>query len=201
VGFPFSSLVPSYATAIGASADRPTALAELMGIILNDGMRIPFRQIDSLHFAQGTPYETKFEFTPAVGTRVLSPEVSATVRNALAGVVENGTARRLKGVFVDASGAPIQVGGKTGTGDHRIKSYGAGGRLIGSEAVNRNAIFTFYIGDRFFGVILAHVGGSQSTGFEFTSGLATQLLKIIHPVLQPELNKASPPANANIDIR
>jgi len=201
VGFPFSSLVPSYATAIGASADRPTALAELMGIILNDGMRIPFRQIDSLHFAQGTPYETKFEFTPAVGTRVLSSEVSATVRNALAGVVENGTARRLKGVFVDASGAPIQVGGKTGTGDHRIKSYGAGGRLIGSEAVNRNAIFTFYIGDRFFGVILAHVGGSQSTGFEFTSGLATQLLKIIHPVLQPELNKASPPANANIDIR
>jgi hypothetical protein len=50
-------------------------------------------------------------------------------------------------------------------------------------------------------VILAHVGGSQSTGFEFTSGLATQLLKIIHPVLQPELTKASPPANANIDIR
>ncbi|MEX1668269.1 transglycosylase domain-containing protein [Zhongshania guokunii] len=187
VGFPFSSLVPSYATAIGASADRPTALAELMGIIINDGMRIPFRQIDSLHFAKGTPYETKFEYTPAVGARVLSSEVSTTVRNALAGVVENGTARRLKGLFVDATGAPIQVGGKTGTGDHRIKSYGAGGRLIGSEAVNRNAIFTFYIGDRYFGVILAHVGGSQSTGFEFTSGLATQLLKIIHPVLQPAL--------------
>ena len=152
-------------------------------------MRIPFRQIDSLHFAQGTPYETKFDYTPTVGTRALSSEVSATVRNALAGVVENGTARRLKGLFVDASGTRIQVGGKTGTGDHRIKSYGAGGRLIASEAVNRNAIFTFYIGDRFFGVILAHVGGSQSTGFEFTSGLATQLLKIIHPVLQPVLTE------------
>lgn len=197
VGFPFSSLVPSYATAIGASADRPTALAELMGIIINDGMRIPFRQIDSLHFAQGTPYETKYEFTPPIGTRVLSSEVSTTVRNALAGVVENGTARRLKGLFVDANGTPIQVGGKTGTGDHRLKSYGAGGRLIASEAVNRNAIFTFYIGDRFFGVILAHVGGSQANGFEFTSGLATQLLKIIHPVLQPALTENTVEANSN----
>ncbi len=201
VGFPFSNLVPSYATAIGASADRPTALAELMGIIINDGMRVPFRQIDSLSFAKGTPYETAFEFTPPAGTRVLSSEVSTTVRNALAGVVENGTARRLKGLFVDASGASIQVGGKTGTGDHRIKSYSAGGRLIGSEAVNRNAIFTFYIGDRYFGVILAHVGGSQSTGFEFTSGLATQLLKIIHPVLQPVLKEVRTPTNSNIGIK
>jgi hypothetical protein len=33
--------VPSYATAIGSSADRPLALAELMGIIVNDGQRRP----------------------------------------------------------------------------------------------------------------------------------------------------------------
>src|SRR5262249_59008866 len=35
LGFPFRSLVPSYATAIGSSADRPEALAELMGIIVD----------------------------------------------------------------------------------------------------------------------------------------------------------------------
>src|SRR5205823_4430861 len=32
LGFPFERLVPSYATAIGSSSDRPAALAELMGI-------------------------------------------------------------------------------------------------------------------------------------------------------------------------
>lgn len=191
MAYPFGSLVASYATALGASADRPLALAELMGILVNDGVRVPFRQIDRMQFAEGTPYETVFERTPPVGERVLSSEISQTVRNALAGVVENGTARRLKGLFLDASGKPIQVGGKTGTGDHKIKSYGAGGRLIAEEAVNRNAIFAFYIGDRFFGVILAHVGGATSGGFEFTSGLATQLLKIIQPVLAPMMRDNS----------
>ncbi|WP_339678225.1 transglycosylase domain-containing protein [uncultured Zhongshania sp.] len=189
MGYPFGSLIASYATALGASADRPLALAELMGILVNDGIRVPFRQIDSLKFASGTPYETAFERASPVGERVLSSEISQTVRNALAGVVENGTARRLKGLFLDASGKPIQVGGKTGTGDHKIKSYGAGGRLIAEESVNRNAIFSFYIGDRFFGVILAHVGGATSGGFEFTSGLATQLLKIIQPVLAPMMRE------------
>ena len=32
LGYPFEALTPSYATAIGASGDRPSALAELMGI-------------------------------------------------------------------------------------------------------------------------------------------------------------------------
>ena len=39
LGFPFKTMVPSYATAIGNSSDRPVALAELMGILVNDGMR------------------------------------------------------------------------------------------------------------------------------------------------------------------
>ena len=38
LGYPFDSLVPSYATAIGVSGDTPTALAKLVGIILNDGV-------------------------------------------------------------------------------------------------------------------------------------------------------------------
>jgi membrane peptidoglycan carboxypeptidase len=41
MGYPFDSLVPSYATTLGASADRPIALAELMGIIVNGGVRKP----------------------------------------------------------------------------------------------------------------------------------------------------------------
>ncbi len=39
LGFPFKTMVPSYATAIGSSSDRPVALAELVGILINDGMR------------------------------------------------------------------------------------------------------------------------------------------------------------------
>ena len=58
VGYPFDSLVPSYATAIGSSGDRPAALAELMGIIVAGGVRQPTVQIETLHFAAGTPYET-----------------------------------------------------------------------------------------------------------------------------------------------
>ena len=58
LGYPFGSLVPSYATAIGVSGDRPAALAELMGIIVNEGVRLPTSRIEELHFAAQTPYET-----------------------------------------------------------------------------------------------------------------------------------------------
>ncbi|MHB1249643.1 MAG: transglycosylase domain-containing protein, partial [Polaromonas sp.] len=60
LGYPFESLTPSYASALGASGDRPAALAELMGIIVNKGMRLPLRKFQSLAFAQATPYETHF---------------------------------------------------------------------------------------------------------------------------------------------
>jgi membrane peptidoglycan carboxypeptidase len=51
LGFPFHQLVPSYATAIGSSADWPLALAELMGIIVNDGQRRPVTFTSSLPLA------------------------------------------------------------------------------------------------------------------------------------------------------
>ena len=56
-GYPFDSLVPSYATAIGVSGDTPAALADLMGIILNEGIRYPNMTIRDLRFAQNTPVE------------------------------------------------------------------------------------------------------------------------------------------------
>src|SRR5262249_45654198 len=61
LGFPFGRLLPSYATAIGSSADRPAALAELMGIIANDGRRLSTIDIRRLRFAPNTPYETVLE--------------------------------------------------------------------------------------------------------------------------------------------
>jgi membrane peptidoglycan carboxypeptidase len=71
LSYPFSALVPSCATALGASGDRPAALAELMGIIVNDGLRKPPVLVESLHFAAGSPYETLLERRNGNAERVL----------------------------------------------------------------------------------------------------------------------------------
>ncbi len=55
LGYAFDHLVPSLGTALGSSGDRPAALAELMGIIQNDGIKLPTIRIDSLHFAARHP--------------------------------------------------------------------------------------------------------------------------------------------------
>jgi len=57
LGYPFDRLVPSYATAIGVSGDTPKALAELAGILINDGVRYPALAVSELDFAQHTPME------------------------------------------------------------------------------------------------------------------------------------------------
>ena len=55
LGYPFDRLVPSYATAIGSSADRPEALAELVGILLNDGIWQPTVRVERPALRQGHP--------------------------------------------------------------------------------------------------------------------------------------------------
>ena len=191
MGYPFDSLVPSYATALGASADRPAALAEMMGILVNDGLRKPSTRIRSLHFAAATPYETLLQYQPDQAQRVLAPEVAQAVRGAMRLVVEGGTAQRVKKAFVRPDGSIIALGGKTGTGDQRFDTYGAGGRLIKSRVVNRSATFVFNIDERFFGTIIAYVPGAQAAGYDFTSGLPVQLLKVLAPKLMPLINSGA----------
>ena len=157
LGYPFDSLVPSYATAIGSSADRPASLTELVGIILNHGVRYPVSRMDELQFASGTPYETLLRRKESAGQGVLSPEIAAVVRSALINVAESGSAQRIRRAFLRSDGTAIPVGGKTGTGDNRYETYGRKGQLIESRVVNRAAVFVFFIGDRFFGTITAYV--------------------------------------------
>ena len=185
LGYPFDHLVPSYATAIGSSADRPAALAELMGIIVNGGVRRPAVRVDALHFAANTPFETRLDWRAREGERVLPEEVAVTARQALLRVVNSGTARRVKDAFRDETGKPLLVGGKTGTGDHRFDVFGAGGQIISSRVVNRAATFVFYLGERFFGTVTAFVPGAQAAGYEFTSALPVQILKELEPLLRP----------------
>jgi cell division protein FtsI/penicillin-binding protein 2 len=157
LGFPFKTMVPSYATAIGNSSDRPVALAEMIGVLVNDGIRRPGTALTNIHFARGTPYETLLERKAEQGQPVLAPEVARAVRKAMATVVENGTARRLNGVFRLADGRLITVGGKTGSGDNRIETFNRWGGVTSSRATNRTAAFVFYIGDHYFGVVTAYV--------------------------------------------
>ncbi len=183
--------MPSLATAIGSSADRPAALAELMGIILNDGVRMPTVRVDRLHFAAATPYEAVVGLGPMEQRRVLRPEVARAVRRALEDVAQNGTAKRVWGAFRDGAGQPIPIGGKTGTGDHRLERYGPGGVLLESRAVARTATFAFHIGDRFFGTMTAFVEGPEADGYRFTSALPAQLLKALAPALHPLIDPAA----------
>ena len=191
VGYPFDHLVPSLATAIGSSGDRPAALAELMGIILNDGIRAKVLRIDSLHFAADTPYETQVVNDPAPGKRVMPVEVARALRGALSQVVDAGTAKRVSGSFKLADGTPLAMGGKTGTGDNRIEAMGAGGRVISSKSINRTATFVFYLGEQHFGTLTAFVPGRSAEHFTFTSALPVQVLKGMAPILMPYLQPGS----------
>jgi membrane peptidoglycan carboxypeptidase len=196
LGYPFPELVPSLATAIGASADRPEALAELLGIVVSDGLRLPTRRIAELRFAEGTPYETVVRPVPGVAERVLRPEVAEAVKGELFEVVERGTARRIRSGLARSDGTSLRVGGKTGTGDNRSKVFGAGGQLLASRVTSRTATFAFLVGDRFFGVVTAHVMGERAAEYEFTSSLAVQVLKLLGPSLAAEFDPEPSAADA-----
>lgn len=185
LGYPFESLTPSYATALGASGDRPASLAALMGIIVNKGMQLPVRKLESMELARGTPYETRFVHGPHEAQRLLPEEITDVVRRSLIDVVQAGTARRLKDGFGQTKGNKVEVGGKTGTGDQRFASYAPGGRLISSRSVNRSATFVFLMGDRYFGTMTAYVHEPYAANYRFTSALSVQLLKSLGPALGP----------------
>ncbi|HUO32208.1 MAG TPA: transglycosylase domain-containing protein [Bryobacteraceae bacterium] len=185
LGYPFGSLTPSYATCIGVSGDTPRALAKLAGILLNDGVRYPTLRITQLHFLQGTPLETVMAPQVQPGVRVLSPVIARLVRQQMIGVVQNGTGRRASGGMRLGDGTVLAIGGKTGTGDNRLQEFSVHGGLIASKAVNRTAAFVFFIGDKFYGTILAFVPGQNASNYKFTSALAVQVLKDLEPRLEP----------------
>lgn len=197
LGYPFDHLVPSLGTALGSSGDRPAALAELMGIIQNDGMRLPTIRIDSLHFAAKTPYEVALQYNASAGERVMRPEVARALKKALSQVVEGGSARRLNGSFSKSDGSPLKIGGKTGTGDNRMATQVVRGKAVASTAVNRTATFVFYLGDNYFGTLTAFVPGKGAEDFSFTSALPLQVLKGMAPVLQPYVKSNAPMCGVN----
>jgi cell division protein FtsI/penicillin-binding protein 2 len=195
LGFPFKTMVPSYASAIGSSGDRPVALAELVGILVNDGVRRPGTALTKIHFAPGTPYETVLERNPPKGEVVLNPVVARAARKAMAEVVAQGTARRLHGAFKYPDGKLITVGGKTGSGDNRIQTFNRQGGVTSSRATNRTATFVFYIDESYYGVVTAYVEGREAENYKFTSALPVTILKLLAPAIMEHSDKkpATPP--------
>jgi len=184
LGYPFESLMPSYATAIGSSADRPDDLTELVGILLNDGIHYPVQRVEELHYAAGTPYETVLRRSPPRGERVLSSEIAAVVRDAMIAGVTRGTARRAFGAVRAADGSPLVIGAKTGTGNNRFRVVGRDGLVSEDRAIDRTATVVFFIGDRFYGTITAFVSGAAADRYDFTSSLPLQILKMLGPTLE-----------------
>jgi membrane peptidoglycan carboxypeptidase len=185
LGYPFGQLVPSLATALGSSGDRPAALAELMGIIVNDGVRLSTRRLSDLRFGRDTPWETALSQPEGQAGQVMRPEVARALRQVLAEVVEQGTARRLAGSYQTRDGQDLSPGGKTGTGDNRVVAQG---RPV--LTLNRTATFVFNLGDRYFGSLTAYVTGPDAARYRFTSGLPVQILRSMGPVLMPYLDPA-----------
>ena len=198
LGYPFESLVPSLATTIGSSADRPSSLAELMGIILNEGVCKPSLSIQSLHFAQSTPYETHFIKSPSSGEKVMPPEVARVLKIVTENVVERGTAQRIKNTFVNPDGTPLEIGGKTGTGDNRFETFRRSAdeiEVTSSKILSRTSTFVFFVG-HYFGIVTAHVEGPEASEYEFTSALAVQVLKTLWPALEPLFQEQAPFKNS-----
>ena len=156
-----------------------------MGIDVSYAVRRPTVRIDQLQFAAATPYETVLERRAEPGEQVLPAEVTQVARRALLRVVDNGTARRVKGIYRDADDTQLLVGGKTGTGDHRFQVVGADGTVKTSRVMNRAATFAFYLGERFYGVVTAFVPGGKAAAYDFTSALPVQILKELQPALSP----------------
>jgi len=195
LGYPFSSLVPSYASAIGSSGDRPDALAELVGIVLNDGVRNPTVRITDLHFGEDTPYETRLEREQDAGVRVMHSSVARLLRQELVNVVDGGTAVRARGSVILTDGTVVEVGGKTGTGDNRFEVFNARGQVLETHTINRTATFVFTIGDSFYGVVTAYVDGPEAAKYRFTSSLPVQVFKnlvaTVQPLIEARLAKGS----------
>jgi hypothetical protein len=118
--------------------------------------------------------------------------VAQALRAVLAEVVEGGTAKRLAGVFDDPAGNPLITGGKTGSGDNRPK-HSVSGAFLKSGGVSRTGTFTFYIGDRYFGVMTAYVGGKTAENYTFTSALPVSALKLLAPAIKSAMTHTGSP--------
>ena len=129
--------------------------------------------------------KTRFEPEKGPGKRVMPQPVARALKELMLEVVDQGTGRRVKEALHAPDGAPIPIGGKTGSRDNRYQAFTSGGRVGASRSINRTASFVFVIGDHFFGMVSAYVPGPEAAHYRFTSSLALQTFKTLAPTLEP----------------
>jgi len=128
-------------------------------------------------------------------------EVAQALRTLMQDAVENGTAIRARGAAHRKNGEPLALGGKTGSGDNRYETFAADGTLLTSRAVSRTASFVFFVGDRHYGVITAHVFGASAGDYTFTSSLALQAFKVLATDIEPLFTPDTRRAGAGVSTR
>ena len=184
VGYPFDSLVPSYATAIGSSADRPAALAELLGILVNDGVRRPTERLARFHFGAGTPFETVLEREPATQRARAPPPRSRrwcarSCSASCAPAPRRARARRSSSPTAASSTSAARPAPAT------TASSAPAFRRRAPACMSRTASFVFTVGDRFYGTVVVYVPGEAAADYSFTSSAAVQVWNHLLPSLQP----------------
>lgn len=178
VGFPFEKMVPSLTSALGVSSDKPEALATLMGIIQNKGVWVDTNKYTDLKLAENTPYWKHYRPKPAQSRQAIDESTAALTRDALIGVVNFGTGRRMKDVIKLSDGTVLENGGKTGTDnqDYAVEP-------------KRTMTFVTLIGQKHYAVITAIIHDPKPNE-KPTSGLVVQLMKYMSPLLTPVLDQA-----------
>ena len=191
LGYPFDSLVPSLATAIGSSADHPAALAELMGIILNNGVRVPTVLIERIRFAADTPFETIVERASCQRRKNVFSGIgrSGTWRSNRCGGDRNGS--RLARAIVEENGAEILIGGKDRNRRSSLYYFFFARCHQGIPCSKSLCHVCFFIGDRFFGTMTAFVPGADAANYKFTSALSTQVMKHLSPGIKTTYRQGS----------
>lgn len=176
IGYPYNKIVPSLGTALGSSGDRPKALADLLGVIVSGGLKPHQSIINSINFAEGTPYEFNYEKTFKLGNeRLLSKEISESVLTAMGNVVDHGTGISLKG-----KKGIVSARVKTGTGDNK-KVFKINGTTK-EIPLNRSATSVFNINEKYYGVLVAYTiydGKMEETKLTFTSSLPNNIVRVL----------------------
>jgi hypothetical protein len=129
----------------------------------------------------------------------MPPEVAHVLKLVTKNVVERGTAQRIKNTFVNPDGTPLEIGGKTGTGDNRFETFRRSAdeiEVTSSKILSRTSTFVFFVG-HYFGIVTAHVEGPEASEYEFTSALAVQVLKTLWPALEPLFQEPAPFNNSH----
>jgi hypothetical protein len=121
---------------------------------------------------------------------VLPEEVAKLVRREMNGVVQEGTAVRLRNFVKLSNGQMLDAGGKTGTGDNRVQTFSAHGHVTSSVPKSRTGTFVFAFGDKLYGVFTGYVFGPDAADFKFTSAIAVQGVKSLLPDIQPVIDRA-----------